>query len=62
MNAGVVAALFGSGLALLTAVTSTVALLYKRGANEGRITEILSQLTAMGADHEARLRALEKGN
>jgi hypothetical protein len=44
---------------MVTAVITMVATAYKRGQHEGRVTEILSRLAALGADHEARLRALE---
>ena len=54
------AAVLSAAIALLVAVTSSVTTLYKRGQNEGRLTEILSQLTTMSADHESRLRALER--
>jgi hypothetical protein len=48
-----------SVVAVLVAVCALFAALYKRGQSEGRQTEIMSQLAALGADHEARLRALE---
>lgn len=60
MNAANTAAVLSAAIALLVAVTSSVTTLYKRGQNEGRLTEILSQLTMMSADHEARLRVLER--
>ena len=49
-----------SVVAVLVAVCALFAALYKRGMNEGRQTEIMSQLTALGTDHEARIRTLEQ--
>lgn len=60
MNAASAGALISAALALFVAVASSVTTVYKRGQNEGRLTEILSQLTTMNADHEARLRTLER--
>jgi hypothetical protein len=60
LNAANAAAVISAAIALLVAVASSVTILYKRGQNEGRLTEILSQLTTMSADHEARLRVLER--
>jgi hypothetical protein len=38
--------------------------LFKRGINEGRTIEILSNLQSLSTDHEARIRVLEthRGN
>jgi hypothetical protein len=60
VNVTIVATLVMACVAMIVAVTSALIGVYKRGQNEGRLTEILSQLTAMSADHEARLRTLEK--
>jgi hypothetical protein len=59
MNAAVVASVVASCVAVFTAVAAMFAAVYKRGQHEGRVAEILSRLTAMAADHEARLRILE---
>jgi hypothetical protein len=59
VDAAVLASAIGSSVAVLTAVAAMFASIYKRGLNEGRVTEILSRLTTEAADHEARLRALE---
>jgi hypothetical protein len=59
MNAPVAASVVASGVAVFTAVAAMFAAVYKRGQHEGRLAEILSRLTAMAADHEARLRVLE---
>jgi len=60
MNTVAIFTMIGSMAAVLVAFTALLAALYRRGQNEGRLTEILSQLTAMTHDHETRLRALEK--
>jgi hypothetical protein len=62
MNSIAIFTMIGSMVAVFVAFAALLAALYRRGQNEGRMTEILSHLTAMGHDHEARLRALEKGN
>ena len=59
VDIAVVASAMGSSVAVLTAVAAMFASIYRRGLNEGRVTEILSRLTAIAADHEARLRVLE---
>lgn len=60
MNVLAIVSIIGSMMAVAVSVAGLLAAIFKRGENEGRLTEILSQLTAMTADHEARLRALEK--
>jgi hypothetical protein len=60
MTAAVIASIAASCVAVLVAVAAIFTAFYKRGINEGRQTEILSQLAALGADHEARLRVLEQ--
>lgn len=60
MNAVALISALASLAALLVAVAAIFTAVYKRGQNEGRLTEILSHLTQMGTDHEARLRALEQ--
>jgi hypothetical protein len=59
MNATVAASVAASCVAVFTAMAAMFAAVYKRGQHEGRVTEILSRLTAMAADHEIRLRILE---
>jgi hypothetical protein len=59
MNAAIIASIAASCVAILVAVAAIFTAMFRRGINEGRQTEIMSQLTALGADHEARLRALE---
>lgn len=60
MNTVVLLSALGSIASLLVAVAAIFTAVYKRGQQEGRVTEILSQLTTMMADHETRLRTLEK--
>lgn len=52
----VVASMFS----VAVAVAGLLAALFKRGINEGRLTEILSNLQSIVHDHEMRLRELEK--
>jgi hypothetical protein len=59
MGAAAIVTMLGSCVAVLTAAAAMLASVYRRGQHEGRVTEILSRLTAIAADHEARLRALE---
>lgn len=60
MNSGyLIATSVGEVFTMLIAVGGLVTAIWRRGQNEGRITEILSHLETMTADHESRLRALE---
>jgi hypothetical protein len=59
VDAAVVASAIASCVAVLTAAAAMIAAAYQRGQHEGRVREILSRLTALGADHEMRLRALK---
>lgn len=59
MTAAAIASV-SSAVAVLVAVCALFAALFKRGQSEGRQTEILSQLAALGSDHETRLRTLEQ--
>jgi hypothetical protein len=43
----------------VVAVGGLLAALFRRGMNEGRLTEILSTLQTIVSDHEARIRVLE---
>lgn len=61
MNAIVFLSCASSGVAVLASTGAMVASVWKRGQSEGRQTEIMSQLASLGADHEARLRVLERG-
>ena len=47
-------------VACCVAVFSLVGALLRIAWHDGRLEEILRRLTAMGADHEARIRDLEK--
>ena len=60
MNTVAIFTMIGSMVAVVVAIAALLAALYKRGQNEGRMTEILSQLTTMAQDHETRLRTLER--
>src|SRR5262249_2354034 len=57
--AAAIVTMLSSSVAVLTAAAAMLASAYKRGQHEGRVTEILSRLAAIAADHETRLRALE---
>lgn len=60
MNSGyLIATSVGEVFTMLIAVGGLVTAIWRRGQNEGRITEILSHLETMTADHESRLRVLE---
>jgi hypothetical protein len=59
MNATVASSVAASCVAVFAAMAALFAAVYERDQHEGRVTEILSRLTAMAADHEIRLRVLE---
>jgi signal transduction histidine kinase len=46
-------------ISVLVAVSGLLVALYHRGQAEGRLMEILSQLTKIDQDHESRIRTLE---
>lgn len=46
-------------VAVLVAISGLLIALYHRGQAEGRLMEILSQLTKIDQDHETRIRSLE---
>ena len=56
-----IATSIGELFTMIVAVGGLLTAIWKRGQNEGRITEILSHLEVAQADHEARIRALEHG-
>lgn len=56
-----VATSIGELFTMIVAVGGLITAIWRRGQNEGRITEILSHLEVAQADHEARIRTLEHG-
>lgn len=48
-----------ASIAVLVAIGGLLVGLFKRGVNEGRLTEILSTLQKIDSDHEIRIRVLE---
>ena len=57
----VIATGIGELVTMMVAVGGLLTAIWKRGKNEGRLTEILSHMETMSADHEARIRVLEHG-
>lgn len=53
------AAWAGSIVAMVMCAITVGGLLYKSGRREGKVDELLEQLTDIAKDHEKRLRALE---
>lgn len=47
-------------VAVVVAIVGLLVALYHRGQSEGRLMEILSQLTKIDQDHETRIRSLER--
>lgn len=45
--------------AVITLMAGFIVSLFRRGLNEGRLTEILSTLQTIASDHESRIRTLE---
>ena len=60
MSSVLVATLITSMVAVVVAVAGLLAAIFRRGQNEGRLTEILSELRRITSDHESRIRILEQ--
>lgn len=54
-----VVTVIASMVTVLIAVAGLLVALFRRGINEGRLAEILSNLQSLTTDHEARIRVLE---
>jgi hypothetical protein len=58
-NTVLVVSMIADLVTILAAMSGVFAVLLKRASNEGRITQILSDLQSGYADHETRLRVVE---